>query len=1144
MATFNIFGSCVCRDIFGFHPETEHEVVTFAQSSSPITWFVLNEKPVRALSVEKFKDIVAISNFAKRCIVQDYNKQVQEYYSKPSDFFITDLVEFARHGVGKEKGKKDHFFTCSDVFLRLYLGGGKGCFDNDIEMISPFNIWNNENILTCMQKYADWITNGLGYSQNRIILIKNKMVNQYSDGKHLYYFDDQAFIIKVNQLLDKMYNTLQKLLPKCHIIEMPEGVYGEYFHKWGVFPLHFCSEYYDYLHICIDRICNRSLENGNNETEIYQEYSNAFKQKIAELKIANQQDSVNVVGGKNYLIGDFSKKGIKDLSLFYGHNNKVSGEWKTINNSTFVILRENTLVLTDNGGSSHVQMNIAQTIKDCEEFAGKAVTFSVDARVLKRNDYGEGGLIAIANAMDYNKGIFYAKKSFHNLEWKRITLSITLPEKEEFKGITVVLRALRGGWEKEPQHAIVEFANPKLEMGIEQTEPPIYSQTVEKDLTVGWNLNMRAVDEYVDSGIHEVENVFQICNAPSYTILFRSNGGSGNMDPIWGVYGEHVMLPKNRFIREGYRFVGWTGYRVSDSKYCYTGKGLRRYFKQGQQPAGWKLHFYKDECVVANLSKQEKDTVILEAQWEKLDTMLQPAFTQEEFINRMSATLEGYRIANRIIENDGTTHYMIMHKHIGDAFRNLKMLILFKNYYSGTSLYHMEEVVGKAFPKRWVVKRIVVVTTELLAGVAKLFSTVDDVIALSPQDLDALDAYSKSFACVHDTLHRREYGQGWGEPITEGQKAGMFVPSYNWILDLPVDIPNKGEWMFSSVQVSSNSIDEAKKVMQQYEVDPNRVVVICPYARSSSMLSENQWMPIVDFLKQNGYFVFTNTGPKEKELKNTTRLQVPVDVFCGLGALGCSFIGVQSGIIDILKWIGIDVKLVCISLLFTPHDKRFALARRLKSQVERRENTTHIVIEKNTIQNFSDIVIANIRFLKKGYEQKLMTVEISKENNPLYSLKNLNDYVEALMQMKHVLIFLSVKDSADKYWDKFNQKLLNLQSNVAEKWRRSYIAVVDTDGEIQYEKLNSNYKSIVYQFEFKDKKSDETVNYAYLSSHAMGVGKYTKSAIVINGEQYSLNRRGLNIVVYSKEESRVIDSIVVDLWADPNLTVKREEDFK
>ena len=1110
---------------------------------------MLKDKPVKTLNANQFEGISTVSNFVKRCIIYDYNKQASECYTKPADYFITDLVEFVRHGLGKEKisDEQSYYFTCSDAFFKAYMGGLSKYFDHSIEIVSPFKIWNDEVILQCVQEYTKWLTDRLGYSESQIILIRNKMVNQYSDGRYLYYFDEQEYIWKMNQLLDKLYDTFEHFLPNCHIIDFPDGVYGDFFHKWGVFPLHFSADYYDYLYTCIDEICNRSLEKRSATTQIYKKYSSMFEQKIAQLKIANQQDSANPIGEKNYLIGDFSKKDIKDLSLFYGHNYKVSGEWKTINNSTFAFLRENSLILTDNGGTSHVQMNVAQTIKNCEQLAGKPVTLSVDARVLKRNDYGEGGLIAIANAMDYNKGIFYAKKFFHNLEWKRISLSITLPEKEHFKGVTIVLRALRGGWEQDPQHAIVEFANPKLEMGIEQTEPMVYNQTVVKDLTDGWNLNMCAVDEYFDSGIHEVENVFQICNAPSYTILFRSNGGSGNMDPIWGIYGEQVKLPKNIFVREGYRFIGWNGYRVSDSKYCYTKENERKYFKQGEQPAGWKLHFYKNECVVAKLSNRDKDTIIMEAQWEKIEDATLTG--TDLFLDRLNSTIRGYEIAKRIIEKDPTTHYLIMHKHIGDAMRNLKYVILFKNYYSGEEPYHMFEKAGKAVPKRWVVKKVVVVTDSLLAGVAKLYSSVDDVIALSKEELNDLEIYAKSFACIHENLHRGEYGQN-GDISSEQLKNTVFeVSSYNWVLDLPMNLPCQNDWILSSIKVNPNSVQAAKNLLEEHHSVADKTVVLCPYAKSSSIIPEKYWKVVIDWLKDQGYMVFTNTAPNEEALSGTIRLQIPVDVFCGLAALGCSFIGTQSGIVDILRWLSIDVKLVAISYLVKPLDYKFARNRKLEKPVERRSNTTHLLIKYEETEQFPDLVKKYFSYLVKGnlqkenYKNRLDKPEIWNFHG------DLNSYIQKALQIPHAVLFLSVRDTANKFWNSFDIKKLGLEADLSEKWRQSYIAVVDTDGIIKHEGKRNNYRDIRYQFTFDDleDKSENSLpldNYAYLSSYAMGKGHYTKSAIIINGEQYSLNRRGLNIVVYSKEESRVIDSIVVDLWADPNLTVKREEDFK
>ena len=68
MATFNIYGCCICRDLFGFIPYNQHEVVHFLQSSSQITNFVYTTKPQRLMTEADFEN-VDIANFKKKCII-------------------------------------------------------------------------------------------------------------------------------------------------------------------------------------------------------------------------------------------------------------------------------------------------------------------------------------------------------------------------------------------------------------------------------------------------------------------------------------------------------------------------------------------------------------------------------------------------------------------------------------------------------------------------------------------------------------------------------------------------------------------------------------------------------------------------------------------------------------------------------------------------------------------------------------------------------------------------------------------------------------------------------------------------------------------------------------------------------------------
>ncbi len=47
--------------------------------------------------------------------------------------------------------------------------------------------------------------------------------------------------------------------------------------------------------------------------------------------------------------------------------------------------------------------------------------------------------------------------------------------------------------------------------------------------------------------------------------------------------------------------------------------------------------------------------------------------------------------------------------------------------------------------------------------------------------------------------------------------------------------------------------------------------------------------------------------------------------------------------------------------------------------------------------------------------------------------------------------------------------------------------------------------------------------------------KYEASSVKINDEEYSVNSRGLNIVVYDKEAQKVVSSVCFDLYSEITL---------
>lgn len=529
-----------------------------------------------------------------------------------------------------------------------------------------------------------------------------------------------------------------------------------------------------------------------------------------------------------------------------------------------------------------------------------------------------------------------------------------------------------------------------------------------------------------------------------------------------------------------------------------------------------------------------------------LDLYLESESEADVFLKNIDFTIKGYKLVKNIItDDDDTVHYLVFNRHIGDAMKDLKNVVLFKNYYSVDDPYPYH-FMNEAFPKNRRVKTVKVITNNSLSGVVRLFSSVDEIITVSQEELDYIDCYVRSSSCVHKNLYRDEYSE-INDKAAEANKVKMFgVSSHKWELDLPPKLHSQADWILSAIKIKHESIQMAKKILTNYNIGGRDMVVVCPYAQSTSMIPESYWIKIVQKLKNDGFTVFTNVGPKERELPETLRLEAAVDTICGLGILGCSIIGIQSGLMDTFRWVNADIRIIVISYLVDVYDVMVAENRRLEKRIEQRGNITHILIHKGEEGSLYDAVISSFSYVKKGYYQHELFKTSQKKGFPLFSCQNLNEYICEFLKMKDCILFLSVYDSANKY--AFDASKVGLQLALSLKRRQSYIAVVNSDGTIEYEQKQDNCRVISYQFMFKDclkeniEKDVPTDNFAYILSHALGVGRYTKSVIIINGEEYSLSRRGLNIAVYNKQLGRVIDSIVVDTWADPDLIVIREND--
>lgn len=130
------------------------------------------------------------------------------------------------------------------------------------------------------------------------------------------------------------------------------------------------------------------------------------------------------------------------------------------------------------------------------------------------------------------------------------------------------------------------------------------------------------------------------------------------------------------------------------------------------------------------------------------------------------------------------------------------------------------------------------------------------------------------------------------------------------------------------------------------------------------------------------------------------------------------------------------------------------------------------------------------------------------------------DYLSALDSERYLILF-SVKDEASHQLTpaiRKAMKALGLFSIPDDAFQYSYVAVIE-NGTVSYEECGNYFLQYAGNHEGLE---------FYVESGGFNVGNI--SSIQINGVEYSLNQRGLNIVVYDFLLERVMDSICFDLY--------------
>jgi hypothetical protein len=146
---------------------------------------------------------------------------------------------------------------------------------------------------------------------------------------------------------------------------------------------------------------------------------------------------------------------------------------------------------------------------------------------------------------------------------------------------------------------------------------------------------------------------------------------------------------------------------------------------------------------------------------------------------------------------------------------------------------------------------------------------------------------------------------------------------------------------------------------------------------------------------------------------------------------------------------------------------------------------------------------------------------------------NITSYLDSINDPRFT-VFIAVKDECAVSMNDAimsGLQVLGLKEDLRGKVQQSYIAVIE-GGRVVYEALAPDKTTALNNAGVLEDGAEYSLYSASLPSG-------NKASIIIDGFEYAVDWRGLNIVVYDSGEKRIVDSVAFDTWS-PGLEAHRK----
>lgn len=230
----DIFGSCVTRDVFTYGIKDRIKLGEYIARQSVTTIFA---SPV----VYEDREIERLgSNFQKRMLRNDLEKTTfEKLKTSKGDFIVIDFIDERFHTV---KFRDTYLTYSAELMMSEYLVGKK-------YHILDKRKWFNRHIIFKIHEKIAMFAEELEriYGERGIIIHRAMIKDEYLDNKGCLqkfskpYLEDNK---RTNELLNDMYNELEKKLANPYVIDISNLYYADEKNKWGLATMHYQEEYY------------------------------------------------------------------------------------------------------------------------------------------------------------------------------------------------------------------------------------------------------------------------------------------------------------------------------------------------------------------------------------------------------------------------------------------------------------------------------------------------------------------------------------------------------------------------------------------------------------------------------------------------------------------------------------------------------------------------------------------------------------------------------------------------------------------------------------------------------------------------------------------------------------------------------------